>query len=93
MKYVELECVDDYFDEVKVDTVKVEMEVRNITAKPRKKKIRSRSIWDDSEYEVEIYYLNDILGELAAAGWEYKCTYWMGGSSGDAHKVFCFLHQ
>ena len=91
MKYVELECVNEYFNEVKAYDVKEYLAIKP-SGKTDKTRLYPKSIWDDEIKEVETYRLNDILDDIYAAGWEYKCTYWMGGSSSDAHKVFCFIH-
>lgn len=93
MKYAELECLDEYFNAVKAWDVTVGMEIKNIKAKTKKTTIYSHSIWDDSKREEDVYHLDDILGDIYASGWEYKCTYWQGGSAGSAHKVFCFIKK
>ena len=90
MKYAELDCINEYMNLVK----KYDVDVMNVhpTIKPQKEKMYGHSIWDDSVTEVDAYALNDILNDLSKAGWEYKCTYWKGGSMGDAHQVFCFIN-
>ena len=93
MKYAELECLDEYYNIVKAWNVTVDMEVKNIKAKTRTHNIYPHSIWDDEVRQVETYNLDEILDDLYAAGWEYKCTYWEGGSAGSAHKVFCFIKK
>ena len=93
MKYAEVECLDSYYNIVKASDVTNEMEVKNIKAKKRIHKVYPHSVWDDEVREEETYALDEILDDIYAAGWEYKCTYWEGGSSASAHKVFCFIKK
>lgn len=90
MKYEELECINEYGNLVR----KYDVESMGVhpSVKPTQEKVYSHSIWDDSPSIVDAYRLNDILVDLAKAGWEYKSTYWRGGSMGDAHQVFCFIN-
>lgn len=90
MKYEELECINEYGN--LVGRYDVESMGAHPSSKPIQETVHSHSIWDDSSRVVEAYRLDDILVDLAKAGWEYKSTYWRGGSAGDAHKVFCFIN-
>lgn len=90
MKYKELENLDDYSCAVYAHDIR-DMGVKT-TATTHKRHVRSASIWDDSDNEFDAYYLDDVLDDIYNAGWEYKSTYWKGGSMGSAHPVLCFIH-
>ena len=46
-------------------------------------------IWFDPE-KIQVYDLSDVFPLIIECGWEYKSTYWKGGSMGSAHPVLCF---
>lgn len=88
MKYKELDCINDYSYAIYAHDVR-DMGVKP-KVEPHKELVRPSSFWDE-DTTFDSYYLDDVLDDLYNAGWEYKSTYWKGGSIGSAHPVLCFV--
>ena len=51
--------------------------------------VQDMGIWFSPE-KIQTYDLDDVFSLIIENGWEYKSTYWKGGSEGSAHRVLCF---
>ena len=84
-EYKELVVIDDYYFDA--------YDLRNLglanLPKPKKITYYGHSLFSDSS-EMEVYDKDLIFQCMHEAGWEYKSTYWKGGSMGSATQVLCF---